>query len=118
LLADSAPDTPGEAAEIARNQYRVSERGRLPGLELERQGNRIELAAWALQLLEACEPIAAALDAQGERGYADALAAAVRGVRNPDTLPSARLLAAMKRDFDGSYARFVLAQSLLHARTL
>ena len=37
---------------------------------------------------------------------------------DPDTTPSARVLAAMARDHGNSHVRFVLAQSLAHRKTL
>jgi glutamate--cysteine ligase len=118
LLADSPPDCAEEAAVIARNQRRVAERGRMPGLALERDGGRIPLVAWATAILDACRPIAAALDAAAARGHADALASATSRVRDPAALPSARMLAAMTAHHEGSYARFALARSAAHAETL
>ena len=41
----------------------------------------------------------------------DAVAAAQQSLQHPDTLPSARVLAAMATDFDNSFVGFVRAQS-------
>ena len=43
--------------------------------------------------------------------YADAATAAKQSLQHPDTLPSARVLAAMADDFDNSCVGFVRAQS-------
>ena len=108
LLADSPPDTPAEIAALGRNQHRAAARGREPGLLLEREGREVLLTDWAAELLEACGPIAATLDAAfgGER-YQQALAEARSLLLRPDALPSARVLAAMLDGFDGSYPRFI-----------
>ncbi len=112
LLADSPPDSPQEIAELARNQQRAAARGREPGLTLERGGEPIPLRDWGTQLLTQCEPIAAALDrAHGGTAYGDGVAGAAAAMREPAILPSARVLATLQNDFDGSYVRFVCAQS-------
>ena len=62
LLAPSPPDSAESRASLSRNQTRVVERGREPGLQLETDTGLVALADWAMQLLEACEPIVGALD--------------------------------------------------------
>lgn len=112
LLSDSPPDTPDEIAALSRNQDRAAMRGREPGLRLQRGSDEVPLAQWGLQLLDTCEPIAAALDgAHGGAGYRDALLAAQAAMRDADALPSARVLETMVKDFDGSYIGFVREQS-------
>ena len=112
LLAYSPPDTPEEIAALARNQQLAAARGREPGLQLERDGQPVALTDWAAQLLAECEPIAAAMDAaHGGASYGDALAAASAVLGRPAELPSARVLQAMLTGFDGSYVRFIRAQS-------
>jgi len=112
LLADSPPDTPDEIGVLARNQQRVAARGREPGLHLERGDAAVTLAEWGAELLQALAPIAQRLDAlHGGSGYRDALAAADAVLRAPDTAPSARVLAAMVRDFDSAFIGFTQAQS-------
>jgi glutamate--cysteine ligase len=113
LTQPSPNDTPQEIAAIARNQQRVAERGREPGLELERGEKTVSLAAWGSELLAGLAPIAKALDAaHGISDYSASLAAAEQGLRDPDTLPSARVLRAIASSADGSFASFVQAQSL------
>ena len=119
LLDDSPQDTPQEIAALSRNQQAVALRGREPGLQLERGGDKVTLAAWGRQLLDACQPIAKALDAvHGGSAYLDALMGAAVIVSNPNAAPSARVLHAMARNHADSYVRFVLAESLLHASSL
>jgi glutamate--cysteine ligase len=113
LTSDSPPDTPEEIAALARNQHRTASHGREPGLRLERGGAEVLLVDWARSLLEELRPIAARLDAlHGGRAHADALAVAGERLRYPETTPSARALQVMQTDFDGSFAGFVLAQSV------
>ena len=113
LLSDSPPDTESEIAALARNQQLVAARGREPGLRLERGAAAVTLTEWGGEILEALAPVAARLDAlHGGTGYCDALAAAHAVLRDPDTSPSARVLAAMARDFDSSYVAFTRAQSV------
>ncbi len=119
LLADSPPDTPDEIAALARNQLRTAARGREPGLRLERGKEEPLLADWSAELLEECAPIAAALDAaHGGDAYAQALRAAASAQRQPASLPSARVLETMVRDFDSSFVAFVRAQSQQVKETL
>ncbi len=119
LLADSPPDSPQEIAGLARNQQRVAARGREPGLLLERAGEQVALADWGAQVVAQCEPIAAALDrVHGGSAYRDGVAAALAALREPHSLPSARVLATLRNDFDSSYVRFVCAQSAQTHRAL
>jgi len=119
LLTESPPDTRQEIEAVGRNKLRAAARGREPGLRLDRDGQMVELREWGAEVLAECEPIAAALDAaQGTGTHREALAAAVKAARDPNLLPSARVLAEMKRSYDNSYARFALALSHEHAKTL
>jgi glutamate--cysteine ligase len=118
LLADSPPDTPAEIAQNGRNKQSVAASGRTPGLELERGSGRVALRAWAGEILAACAPVAAALDAAcGGEAYGESLAEARASVERPETLPSARVLEAMRRDHRASHNAFVLAQSRAHRAT-
>ena len=119
LLTDSPPDTPEEIAALGRNQHRTAARGREPGLMLERDGREVALTDWGLELIAQCVPIAAALDvAHGGTQYSDAVTAANASLQHPDTLPSARVLASMAKDFDNSFVKFVRAQSAQTQATL
>ncbi len=113
LYSDSPPDTPQEIAALARNQQKVAERGREPGLLLERGGREMQLIEWAQELLTAMAPFAQQLDlAHGTQDYSAAVQAAVHHVAHPDELPSARVLREVTEKFGGSFTAFVRAQSL------
>lgn len=113
LQSDSPPDTPDEIAALARNQHRVAERGREPGLRLERDGSEVVLTDWGLELVEQLLPIAQRLDAvHGGSDYVAAVQAAEQSLLHPDTLPSARVLRAITDQHDGSFVAFARAQSL------
>jgi glutamate--cysteine ligase len=112
LLHESPPDTPEEIAALGRNQHRTAAFGREPGLKLERDGAEVRLTDWATELVEQCRPIAAALDAAlGSGEHAAAVEAARQAIAAPDTLPSARALSTLSRDFDKSYTGFIRAQA-------
>jgi glutamate--cysteine ligase len=114
LLADSPDDTPQEIAALGRNQHRTAAFGRQPGLALERDGREMKLTEWGAQIVAECAPIAASLDTVHDTtDYGDALRAAEALLHNPDMLPSARVLSAMAREQDNSFAAFTLAQSEL-----
>jgi glutamate--cysteine ligase len=116
LLAESPPDTPDEIAAIRRNQQRVAARGREPGLALDRGAQEVPLAAWGAQIVAECGPLATLLDAaHGGDAYRAAVDAATAALKAPATVPSARVLAAMTRDFGGSHLDFALAMSHRHA---
>ncbi len=119
LLSDSPPDTRAEIEAIGRNKQRAAQRGREPGLLLERDAQTVELRVWGGEVLAQCEPVAAALDsAHGGSAYREALAAAVRAVADPAPLPSARILSEMQQSYASSYSSFALARSLAHAKAL
>ncbi len=112
LTSDSPPDSPEEIAALARNQHQTAARGREPGLQLERAGEQVRLTDWGHDIVAQCVPIAAALDAaNGTSDYSAALAAATAGLNDASTLPSARVLAAMAKDYDNSFVKFVRSQS-------
>jgi len=119
LLEDSPPDTPQELEVVARNKLRGAQEGRKPGLRLERRGDAVTLAEWGKEVLDACEPIAAELDAtRGGAGYRDALQSAHSALGDAETTPSARVLHAMARNHGNSHVRFTLSESLAHRGTL
>ncbi|RVU49303.1 glutamate--cysteine ligase [Rubrivivax rivuli] len=112
LLQDSPPDTPAEIAELGRNQHHTAAHGREPGLTLERGGQPVLLADWAHELLTECATIALALDAaHGTEAYSAAVAAGQAALAAPSTLPSARVLAAIEKDFDLRYTAFIRHQA-------
>ncbi len=115
LLSDSPPDSPEEIAAASRNQRRVAEGGRDPSTRLDRMGETVAPQDWGDALLAECEPIAAALDeAHGGEQYGEVLAAARRALRDPSSLPSARVLRETELAHGRSFPEFALAQSRRH----
>lgn len=119
FAAESPPDSPQEIEAIGRNKQLVAARGREPGLRLEDGARTVALTDWAARILDACAPVAAALDAaRGGTAYRDALAGAAAALAEPARLPSARVLREIADRHDGSYARFVLDWSRRHRDAL
>jgi len=110
-IAPSPPDSPEEIAVLLRNQSLTSERGREPGLMLERQGQPVDIAQWSRELLAEMVPVAAAMDAAVGGGYGEALEAMQGRLDDPSRLPAARVLEGIGRSQDSSYIRLIQAQS-------
>jgi glutamate--cysteine ligase len=118
-LSESPNDTPEELQTVARNKLFAAQRGREPGLLLQRGREQVALAQWGTQILREIEPIAAALDAAlGGAAYRDALGSALSVMAEPESAPSARVLHAMARNHGNAFVRFILALSLQHQGTL
>jgi glutamate--cysteine ligase len=112
LISESAPDTPTEIAAIASNQQRVAERGREPGLLLQQGASEISLLDWGADLVAAMEPVALQFDAAHETtDYTAALQAAKLGLAQPETLPSARVVQTIEREYGGSFVAFARDRS-------
>ncbi|WP_323031764.1 glutamate--cysteine ligase [Brachymonas denitrificans] len=112
LLSDSPPDTPDEIAALKHNQHLTAERGREPGLRLERNGAEVLLVDWAAEVLAELTPIAQHLDAiKGGTAYAQALAMAQERMANPATLPSAQVLQGIAAVEVPSFVGFVRERS-------
>jgi len=119
LLDTSADDTPDEIAANARNQLAVAEHGRDPALRLERDDGTASPAEWGGALLQDSAPIADALDAaHGGHAYRDALTAAANALADPQSTPSAKVLAEMAQLHDHSFPAFALTRSLQYRKAL
>ena len=119
LLSGSPDDSPQEIAALSRNQHLVAERGRDPGLRLDRGGTSIAPVQWGAGILGECAPIAAVLDeACGDGAHGRVLAAAREALGEPDSLPSARVLHEAEHSYGKSFPGFALAQSVRHRRFL
>jgi len=132
LLSDSPPDTPQEIAALSHNQHLVAQYGRDPAMRLRDGARERSLRDWGGELLDACMPIAEALDAaqgaerdgaapnEGGSGIAsvrtrlhrEALAAARGALEEPSRTPSARSLQELHTRYDNSFRGFALAHSL------
>ena len=113
LLSDSPPDTPNEIAQLKHNQHLTAERGREPGLCLERSGQPVALTTWGAEILAECVPLAAALDtAHATEDYSAALYAAQARMAHTEQTPSAQVLQRIVQDHAHSFSSFALAQSV------
>lgn len=112
LHSDSPADTPDEISALARNQHKVAERGREPGLKLERGGDEVCLKDWGLALVQDIRPYAKALDAaHGVNDYSAAVDQAQARMEDAGLTPSARVL-AVTAQHENSFVQFVRAQSI------
>jgi glutamate--cysteine ligase len=119
LFTPSPPDTHAELQALARNQQRAAERGREPGLMIERGNAQLPLIDELARIVDECRPLAQAVDtALGGASYAAALKQAHGVVDGGQSTPSARVLATMHGNFDGSYPGFIRAQSQQTRRQL
>jgi glutamate--cysteine ligase len=100
---------------LARNFGRTVKEGRRPGLTLKRDGGEITLKDWGLEMMERLRPVAELLDRErGGNEHLQALAAQVAKLKDPDSTPSARVLAELRAN-GKSFADFALRQSEKHA---
>ena len=112
LLSDSPPDTPDEIEALKHNQHLTAERGREPGLRLQRGGAEVLLVDWAAEVLTELAPIARHLDAlNGGSAYSGALAMAQARMEHPATLPSAQVLQGIAAVEVPSFVGFVRERS-------
>ena len=112
LLSEAAPCDDEDRSRIAANLQLVVNRGREPGLKLDRNGEQLELAEWARQLVEEISTIGGILDAaEGGSAYASSCETQAKRVENPDLTPSARILADMQEQ-DIPFFRLAMNASL------
>jgi len=121
LLLCALDDSPqldnGECGQCTDNFLTVVKEGRRPGLKLHRNGEPIELKAWATELIGRIGQLAELLDrAQGGDEHAKALEAQQAKIDDASLTPSAQVLARMA-EHDESFIAFSLRQSRLHAET-
>ncbi len=105
-----------EGQVYARNFARTVKEGRRPGLTLTRNDHEVLLKDWAEELLERIRPVAELLDSEHnyKGAHVEALDAQKSKVADPDRTPSARVLQEVRTL--GSFAKFGLRQSELHAQ--
>lgn len=121
LLYCALQDSPLLAADECRNStdnfLSVVKQGRRPGLQLKRPERMIALTDWAHELLDTLTPVAELLDrSHGHSQHIQALAAQREKVENPESTPSAQVLAALRQG--QSFSEFALAQSRRHTAFL
>lgn len=114
-LQDSPLLETTECGGASNNFLSVVKEGRKPGLQLQRDGQAVDLKEWASDLLEQIAPLAELLDRNhGSDEHAKALAAQRAKVSDPSLTPSAQVLASMAEHKE-SFAQFSLRQSQAHA---
>nr|WP_322999342.1 glutamate--cysteine ligase [Castellaniella sp.] len=105
---------PGTCQESQANFALVAREGRRPGLRLTHEGQSIGLQDWAERILAGIAPYAELLDQHlGNSRHMDSLDQQRRKIRDPDTTPSARLLAEL-RSSGQEFHDWTLAQSQAH----
>ncbi|UUY09740.1 glutamate--cysteine ligase [Pseudomonas sp. J452] len=119
ILFCALEDSPLLASGVCRasteNFLKTVKEGRRPGLQLQREGQPVELQSWAAELLERFKPIAALLDrAYGGDAYQTALHLQQRKIDDPAQTPSARVLAEL-RETGESFRAMALRHSQEHA---
>ncbi len=114
LLQDSPLTSDQEQQINNANQLAVANSGRKPGLELNKNNQKILLRDWASEIFEAMQPVCAILDQDNaEKPYSAALEKQRLLVKNPDLTASARMLAQMSQ-LHQPFARFALNTSSEH----
>lgn len=114
-LEESAPIFDEGNRENAENFAKVVKEGRRPGLMLQQNGAAISMRDWGRELIERIRPLADLLDAQqNSDAHRRSLAIQAAKLEHPELTPSAKVLAAIKSN-GGSFHRFGLLQSALHA---
>ncbi len=114
LLRASPPLTAELSEKYEGNHVLVAGRGREPGLALWTERGPLALADWAAEILDQMQGICELLDAgDGARPYATALALQRAKLDDPALLPSARLLAEMRRQ-DAAFFEIAIGMSRMH----
>jgi glutamate--cysteine ligase len=114
LLCDSPLIGVQERHDIDHNELAAAHRGRDPHLFLHRNGQRITLRDWATEILVNMQGVCELLDSgHATRPYAASLAAQLDKVREPDSTPSARMLAEMRERGEGFF-QFAMRMSRQH----
>ena len=118
LLTNSEPDNRTESKTILRNQLKVVEEGRRPGLQLRRKLKDVLLSDWAHELLEKLEPISEVLDqANGTQEHSASLKMQRQKIVNSALTPSAQIIHEMNTE-QQSFFQFGIQQSNQHKKSL
>lgn len=104
VLQDSPSTSAQEYLQGQENQKRVVNRGREPGLRLQRGNGEVAMASWGKEILDATLACAALLDqAKGGNRYQLAVQNQFAKLDNPALTPSARVLRDMSEHNQGFY---------------
>jgi glutamate--cysteine ligase len=114
LLRESAPLSPELSGRYEANHVLVASRGREPGLALWSERGAFALGDWAAEILDQMQGICELLDTgEASKPYAAALSFQRAKLADYAELPSARLLAELRRQ-DASFAEVGLWMSRMH----
>ena len=112
---DSPQFDNAECSSCTSNFASVVKEGRRPGLQLQRDGQAVDMKEWAAEMLEQIAPLAALLDqSHGGDAHRKALDEQLAKVKDVSLTPSAKVLASMTEHKE-SFAQFSMRQSLAHA---
>jgi len=114
LMKDSPPIDTSEQDVLDANHVTVARRGREPGLQLERDGRKVSMLAWARELIDSMQGIAEIFD-RGDRvrPYTAALSVQAAKIEDVSRTPSARMLAELESTGE-SFFDLGLRMSRLH----
>ncbi|MEW8313986.1 MAG: glutamate--cysteine ligase [Candidatus Thiodiazotropha endolucinida] len=117
LLHASPAINVAEQKEIDWNELTAAHQGRKPGLMLQRNGEKVALRSWGLEICDAMLPLCEMLEA-GMQGnpYSESLMIQRYRLQDADLTPSARMLAEM-RDKGESFFQFAQRMSKQHQHT-
>lgn len=117
LLHESPSINVAEQKEIDWNELTAAHQGRKPGLMLQRNGERVGLQGWGLEICDALLPICEILE-EGLPGkpYSESLMIQRYRLQDADLTPSARMLTEM-RDKRESFFQFAQRMSKQHQHT-
>ena len=114
-LQESPQFNSPECSSCTSNFMSVVKEGRRPGLQLQRDGEAVDMKAWAAELLEQIAPLAALLDqSHGGDAHSKALDEQLAKIKDVSLTPSAKVLASMIERKE-SFAQFSMRQSQAHA---
>lgn len=114
LLHDSPPFTAQERKEIDANELLTAHHGRDPALELTRNGKKLLLSDWALELCTEIENSCTLLDAnKPNQPYKHSVSAQREKVMHPELTASARILDEMRNNRE-PFFHFANRMSKIH----
>ena len=117
LFRDSPPITSREQSENDENKRRVVNQGRQPGLHLLAHNREQAFRPLAHELFEDMQPFAEMLDtAYGGDRYSTTMQGLRQRIDQPDSTPSARVLAGVREH--GGFFNYTLQLSQQHQRQL
>jgi len=116
-LLQNSPKTSAQEQQVNNaNQLAVANFGRKPGLELNKNNQKILLKDWAAEILESMQPVCAILDQDdAAKHYSSALEKQQLLIENPDSTASARILEQMTQ-LRQPFSRFALNTSIEHGQ--